>query len=184
MEHQPSPPQGGHGGTDWDRITAIAAVLIGLAAVAVSVYTVQLQREQIRAEVWPRLVLYYAGMDGEFRIANKGVGPAIIESVQLSVDGKPVRTWVEATSQLGLTDPEQLYSTLFGTVLSPGEHLAYLKPSSPEAFTQIRGQVGRMTLTVCYCSALEECWILESRKEELAAVDACPAVPAELRFND
>jgi hypothetical protein len=184
MESNPTPPQPEPAGTNWDRITAIAAVLIGLAAVVVSVYTVLLQREQIRAEVWPRLSFYYAGMDGEFRIANKGVGPAIIETVQLSVDGKPARDWAEATSLLGLTDGEQLYSTLSGTVLSPGEHLAYLLPSSPEAFAQIRGEVGRLSLAVCYCSALGECWLLESRKEELAAVDSCPTVPAELRFNN
>jgi hypothetical protein len=184
MEGNPTSLQPGPRGTDWDRITAIAAVLIGLAAVAVSVYTVLLQREQIRAEVWPRLSFYYAGMDGEFRIANKGVGPAIIETVQVSVDGKPVRDWVEATSRLGLTDAEQLYSTLSGTVLSPGEHLAYLLPSSPENFAQIRAEVGRMSLAVCYCSALADCWLLDSRQEELTAVDACPTVPVERRFNN
>jgi len=184
MESSPTLPQPEPTGTNWDRITAIAAVLIGLAAVVVSVYTVLLQREQIRAEVWPRLSFYYAGMDGEFRIANKGVGPAIIESVQLSVDGKPARNWAEATSLLGLSDDGQLYSTLSGTVLSPGEHLTYLQPSSPEAFAQIRGDVGRISLVVCYCSALGECWLLESRQEELAAVDACPTIPAEFRFNN
>lgn len=184
METEPTSPQPGQAGTNWDRITALAAVLIGLAAVVVSVYTVVLQREQIRAEVWPRLGFYYAGLDGEFRIANKGVGPAIIESVRLTVDGKPARNWVEATALLGLSDEGQIYSTLSGMVLSPGEHMAYLRPSSPEAFAQIRAEVRRMSLVVCYCSALGDCWLLESTKDDLAAVDACPVLPEDVRFND
>jgi hypothetical protein len=183
MEDRPNPPPQ-RTGPDWDRITAVAAVLIGLAAVAVSAYTVLLQREQIRAEVWPRLGFYYAGVEGEFRLANKGVGPAIIETVQVTVDEMPVRDWAEATTRLGLEDPGQLYSSLDGAVLSPGEHVSYLMPSTPQAFAEIRREAGRIAVTVCYCSALRDCWLIESRGDTLREVDSCPAVDPALRFDN
>lgn len=169
---------------DWDRITAVAAVLIGVVAVVVSVYTAMLQRQQVSAEVWPRLAFYFAGTEGEFRVANKGVGPAIIESVEIAVDGKPARNWNEVMRQLRLDDPGQRYSTLSGYVMSPGEDLPYLLPSSPEQFAAIRAQTDRLDVRVCYCSALHDCWLLESGADQLRELGQCPDVPENRRFED
>ena len=168
-------------GTDWDRITAISAVLIGLVAVAVAAYTAVLQREQIRAQVWPRLLMYNAGQAGEFRIANKGVGPAMVRSVRVQVDGKPVKDWPQALERLQLQDPDQGYSSLSGLVLSAGEDIVYLKPSSPERFVQIRKYAGkRLGIKLCYCSALNECWTTQTQATSLddmqREVARCPAM--------
>lgn len=167
-------------GTDWDRITAISAVFIGLVAVAVSAYTAILQREQIRAQVWPRLLMYNAGKLAEFRIANKGVGPAIIRSATVRVDGKPAKDWEQVQQRLRLRDPQQGYSSLSGLVLSAGEDLAYLKPSSAEHFAEIRKHSGkRLTIKICYCSALNECWTTQTYGDSLddmqREVAHCPA---------
>ena len=168
-------------GTDWDRITAISAVFIGLVAVAVSAYTAMLQREQIRAQVWPRLLMYNAGRAAEFRIANKGVGPAVIRSVRVTVDGKPAADWNQALERLGLRDPEQGYSSLNGLVLSAGEDIDYLKPSSPEHFLALRRHAGkRLGIKLCYCSVLNECWTTqtygESADDVQREVSRCPAL--------
>jgi hypothetical protein len=168
-------------GTDWDRITAISAVFIGLVAVAVSAYTAILQREQIRAQVWPRVLMYNAGTAGEFRIANKGVGPAIVRSVRVEVDKKPVGDWEKALARLGLQDEEQLYSSLSGLVLSAGEDMAYLTPSSPEHFASLRQHAGkRWRIKICYCSALNECWTTQTYGDSLDDVQReiaqCPAM--------
>jgi len=85
--------QGIRKATDRDRITAISAVLIGLVAVAA----------------------------GKFHIANKGIGPAIIRSVRVEIDGRPVRNRGQALEHLGLQDPGQVYSSLSGTALSAGD---------------------------------------------------------------
>ena len=113
--------QGIRKATDWDRITAISAVLIGLVAVVVAACTALLQREQVRAQVWPRLLMYNAGAAGKFHIANKGIGPAIIRSVRVEIDGRPVRNRGQALERLGLQDPGQVYSSLSGTALSAGD---------------------------------------------------------------
>ncbi|TKR33950.1 hypothetical protein FCE95_06680 [Luteimonas gilva] len=168
-------------GTDWDRITAISAVLIGLVAVAVSAYTALIQRQQVRAEVWPRLLMYNAGQAGEFRIANKGVGPAMVRSVRVEVDGKPAHSWGQVLERLRLQDPGQSYSSLAGLVLSAGEDLVYLKPSSHERFLELRRHAGkRLRIKLCYCSALDECWTTQTWGESLEdaqrEVARCPAM--------
>lgn len=175
-------------GTDWDRITAISAVFIGLVAVAVSAYTAILQRDQTRAQVWPRLLMYNAGALGEFRIANKGIGPAVIRSVRVEVDGKPARDWSQVLARLQLQDPDQVYSSLSGLALSAGEDLAYLKPSSPERFAQIREHAGkRLRIKVCYCSALNECWTTQTYGTSIDDVQRevahCPAMSPD-DFNN
>lgn len=174
--------------TDWDRITAISAVFIGMVAVVVSAYTAVLQRDQTRAQVWPRLLMYNAGTLGEFRIANKGVGPAVIRSVRVEVDGKPASDWSQALTRLQLQDPDHVYSTLSGLVLSAGDDVAYLKPSSPEDFARIREHAGkRMGIKVCYCSVLNECWTTQTYRtspdDVQREVARCPA-PGPGDFNN
>jgi len=51
-------------------------------------YTAYMQRQQVRAAVWP--ILEFASSNGpdiHFTLANKGVGPAIIRNVVVMVDG-------------------------------------------------------------------------------------------------
>src|SRR3569832_1502017 len=87
---------------DWDAFAAVIAALIGLLALCVSGYTAYLQRQQVRAQVWPYLEPGMSGNKRELIVFNKGVGPAIVEGVQVFVDGKPQHNWSEVFSALGL----------------------------------------------------------------------------------
>src|SRR6266705_7080886 len=89
------------------RYDAVIATLVGFLALCVSAYTAHVQRQQVRAAVWP--ILYFDSTnapDIHFTLANKGVGPAIIRHVSVKVDDQPVRNWREAMEKL----------------LGPGEH--------------------------------------------------------------
>lgn len=174
--------------TDWDRITAISAVFIGLVAVAVSAYTAVLQRQQVRAQVWPRLAMYFGGTAGEFGIANRGVGPAIVRSVRVDVDGKPVRDWKQLYQRLEFEDGEPYYSTLSGQVFSAGQDMVFLKPTTHERYAALRELAGpRFGVVICYCSALGECWTTQMRLASLddqqRPVAGCPA-PGPDDFNN
>ena len=68
---------------EWDRITAIMAVLIGACALAVSLYTAYLQNAQVRAQTWPYLQMWQSNVDRSYSISNRGVGPARIADVKL-----------------------------------------------------------------------------------------------------
>src|SRR6476659_9362378 len=90
------------------RYETIIATFVGFLALCVSGYTAYMQRQQVRAAVWPILEFDSSNApDIHFTLANKGVGPAIIRHVIVRVDGQPVRNWREAMEKL----------------LGPGEHL-------------------------------------------------------------
>src|SRR5213594_4657394 len=89
------------------RYDAVIATFVGFLALCVSGYTAYMQRQQVRAAVWPILEFDSSNApDIHFTLANKGVGPAIIRNVIVRVDGQPVRNWKEALER----------------IVGPGEH--------------------------------------------------------------
>ena len=175
---------------DWDRVTALAALSVSLVAVLVAAYTAQLQRQQVRAQVWPRLVFYNAGQLSEFHVANKGNGPAMVRSVRVLVDGKPATNWEQVYTKLGVqTAPNLPYSTLNGAVLAPGDDYMYHRPQDKAHFTALRDLADkRWSLQACYCSALDECWIAEAHPRTTAdmsrEVAACPKPDTAREFEN
>ncbi len=89
---------------NWDALAALIAALIGVLALLVSGYTAYIQRQQVRAQVWPYLLVGNYDPERAIGVLNKGVGPAIVGSVQVFVDGKPQRTWKQVFAALGLPD--------------------------------------------------------------------------------
>src|ERR1700691_118048 len=86
-----------------DLIAGLTSGFVGALALATSLYNVYLQREQVRAQVWPKITLQDAKGDGDdygISIANRGVGPADIQRMGVFVDGTPMKSWVEAFKTL------------------------------------------------------------------------------------
>jgi hypothetical protein len=116
------------------RYDAIIATFVGFLALCVSGYTAYMQRQQVRAAVWPILEFGYSNHpDIHFTLANKGVGPAIIRHVVVKVDGQPVVDWVEALRKLvGSREPRYSESDMSGRVLAADESLTIFTPHGPE----------------------------------------------------
>lgn len=174
---------------DWDRVTGVSALLVSLVAVLVAAYTAQLQRQQVRAQVWPHVIFYNAGNLGEFHVANKGMGPAMVQSVRATVDGKPVQDWTRLAGMIGLSGDGLTYSSLNGAVLAPGDDFTYLQPQTREKFDLLRAAAGqRWNVALCYCSALDECWTAESHprnpEDATREVKACPRFNSALEFEN
>ena len=105
------------------RYDAIIATFVGFLALCVSSYTAYMQRQQVRAAVWPILEFDSSNApDIHFILRNKGVGPAIIRQVIVKVDDQPVRNWREAMEKL-LGPGDHLFSEsdMNGYVLAPNE---------------------------------------------------------------
>ncbi|TKR33949.1 hypothetical protein FCE95_06675 [Luteimonas gilva] len=197
MSQAPGPPP--HADSDarvriepqrrWDAFGMIVASCIGLLALLVSGYTAYVQRQQVRAQVWPHATIAYQDQDRRVSIFNKGVGPAKLETVRITVDGKPYRNWAAVLSALGLSGAEYGHSTLSETVLSPGESLAVLIFKDPSIYARFRrGMNARGRMDFCYCSTLEECWVFEDRrapvKPVVRPVAQCPWQTATEAFTD
>ena len=83
------------------RYDAVIATFVGFLALCVSGYTAYMQRQQVRAAVWPILEYQTSNApDIHFTVANKGVGPAIIKNVIVRVDDQPMKNWAEVLEKL------------------------------------------------------------------------------------
>src|SRR5579871_6555545 len=144
---------------DWDGVAAVIAAFVGLLALCVSGYTAYLQRQQVRAQVWPYLEPGMSGNKRELTVSNKGVGPAIVQGVQIFVDAKPQHNWSEVFSALGLKYDHHIpYSTINGVVISPNDHVNQLLFENADDFNRFTSQIKRIRMKLCYCSSLGECW--------------------------
>lgn len=160
----------------------VIAALVGFLALLVSAYTAYIQREQTRAQVWPRLLVGSRPADRLIVVYDKGIGPAIIRSVQVLVDGKPQPDWHHAVEAMGLKLSElPSYSTIGSVVISPGEELHLLKFATDADFAQAMASGKQLELHICYCSVLSDCWMMNDQEKlparRVLEVASCPVDP-------
>lgn len=169
-----------------DRIMSVSAIVAAIAAVLVAAYEARINREYQRISVWPRLQQANSYVPGEpyLRIVtNVGVGPALIRSVEVSVDGKICRTWRDVTlAMIGKPMPELIYSSFHvGAVLLPDKPITVLQlPPGDDALKfseEVNGQ--RLSIRICYSSLFEECWLSDSSEDHPKAVAECRSDPAK-----
>ena len=171
------------------RYETIIATFVGLLALCVSGYTAYMQRQQVRAAVWP--ILEFDSSNGpqiRFSMSNKGVGPAIIRHVIVKVDGQPVQDWSEALDKL-IGPGEHHYSEtdISGHVFAANESVDVFIPYGPDRkslsdissplYVKMNQGRGRLSVEICYSSTLGECWILHASglaAGTTSAVDQCP----------
>jgi hypothetical protein len=163
-----------------DRIMAICAIIVAAASLTVAVYEARTNREYQKLSVWPYLRQSNAMVPGESymrNISNLGVGPALIKSVRVSVDGRPQRDWAEVSRALtGRAIPELVYSSFHsGSVLLPDKTSTVL--TIPPGDTALKfweqAQTERLSIRVCYCSLYDDCWLSDSGAEQPAPVPTC-----------
>jgi hypothetical protein len=155
------------------RYDAVIATFVGVCALCVSGYTAHVQREQVRAAVWPILEYETSNSpDIHFTVSNKGVGPAIIKNVIVRVDGQPRKNWGEVLEKLlGPGKHPVAESDMSGHVFSAGESMTILTPHdanddpltfdrSNPLWVKMNKERNRVSVEICYCSTLGECWTL------------------------
>lgn len=163
-----------------DRIVSICAIVAAIAAVGVAAYEATTNREYQRLSVWPRLQQYNSFVTGDAytrTVANYGIGPALIRTVEMTVDGKTCRTWSEVLRALtGKKLPGLIYSSLHhGIVILPGKEINTLKipPGEDAALVSQQMQTDRLAIKICYSSLYGEMWLSDSTKEEPQQVSRC-----------
>jgi hypothetical protein len=176
------------------RYETIIATLVGVSALFVSGYTAYVQRQQVRAAVWP-ILAYSTSNDPmiKFTVANKGVGPAIVRHVVMKVNGQPVHNWREALDKLlGPGQYRFTASSISGHVFSAGETMDLLEPhdfdNAPltlEKNAPLRRALDkerfRLDVEICYCSTLGECWTFHSSPDAMSTTTetrTCPDISA------
>lgn len=184
----------------WDAVAAIIASLVGFLALLVAGYTAYIARytanvqlKQVQAQVWPWLVAGNNDSTQSLDVYNKGVGPAIVRSAQVFIDGKPQTDWAHVLVALGMPPHHYTQSTLNPNVLSPGEVVPIIRFPGSDEWQQFRtAAVDRMTMKVCFCSSLGECWMYadqhpvgyKSIAQLVRPIAQCPRLPQAEIFNN
>ena len=182
------------------RIELLIATLALLASAAASIATVVQTRvvgNQLSASVWPYVSLNATLGRDDVRLdaVNDGLGPALVRSVTLRLDGRRQQNWRGAFAALArdvrASHPQH-------AVKASAEEVGGIGPTSViragESFQLIHvhaalaNQVGtpdglRFQVTMCYCSLLGQCWIaVEDSRTQPAAVSSCGPALAELDY--
>lgn len=172
----------------WDAMAAVVASLVGLLALLIAGYTAYIQRQQVSAQVWPYLMWANSDNGADYLWINKGVGPAIVKSTLVLVDGKPQRDWNAVMHSLQVAPQGYGQSTFNHNVISAGETLQWLVFKDHDQFKAFRSAARhRLDFKVCYCSTLGDCWVNDSTRSDgnsRLAVDKCPTMPEAKQFRD
>ena len=205
--HAPHAHKSGH---NWvDLVVAISALFVSVVSLGIGILhgrTMERMAEEnarlVAANSWP-FMSYAAGTattDGVtkvfMQVFNSGVGPAKIETAELTWKGvsyRSLREFLEACCNLEPASDTPFDSSLFASyVMRAGEQARFLefsKAVDPAVFSALQRAMlsPDLQLNVCYCSIFDECWQgdLTTLNLEPKHVDACvvPKVPFDGGFS-
>jgi hypothetical protein len=153
-----------------DIVIAVCALTISTLACAASILQTRVIADQLSAAVWPYVDVttnvVMAPHDNEWSVtlSNDGLGPAVLRSVVLTVDGKPLKSIDAAAWALAGVAPHSIpgatrAAEIQGSVLRPGADLVLVDARGPRLGLLAARGARRVGLQVCYCSILERCWV-------------------------
>ena len=153
----------------WGALTALG---ISALALAVGAYQTRLMQTQARASVWPYVVIGFNYADSgehqgfELHVENNGVGPAIVQSTVVKLDGKPMKHWNDVIGDLeehraGQSAQASL-SGLHGIVIPPSTNrdtdVAAIHTTDAALGKLLYEARDRLSIDICYCSIYDDCW--------------------------
>ena len=153
-----------------DLVIALCALIISSLATAASWWQSRIVAEQLSSQVWPYLTFstMYDPQYLSVEVVNDGLGPAIIRSAVLTVDGTPYPD--PAVAFLHVFKPErgsfgsQITGLSPGSVVRASGSAKLFRLNAPWAARQYAAAVGRVDFRICYCSLLENCWLISSQQ--------------------
>jgi hypothetical protein len=157
-----------------DFFIAIGALVISALTAVTLAYQTRVIGNEFAAAVWPYLNINVTyDTNGEtFQIENDGLGPALIRSAQLWVDGRKVPGWAQYISALG-ADPKLHPFFRKGTHMTMSSVDAAMTvragdvktvfllrfPTTPPMPSVLAHALG---LDLCYCSLNGSCFTLHA----------------------
>ncbi len=178
-----------------DLVIAVSAIAISTISLWVALREDRTQERLLAASVWPYLQFSTSNIVDNKNVVsldliNAGVGPARVRWLDLYYHGRPIgnpRALFSACCLPPGKSPHRhgvITEYMQHRVLVPHElvhfvamPLATFNSGEYQAFNRERL---KMYVRACYCSVLDDCWILDSREEEPSAVRNCPTADSPL----
>lgn len=160
-----------------DFVIALSALIISLVAASAAVYQTRVIAQQFSATVWP-----YVSFDvtnspwsSELDIRNDGLGPAIVRSVAITLDGKSEPTIEALLFAVATANPQAIRAVK--AAVASGSKLSFststptpglvIPANSKKMIIRLEGALlvrdfqpalKRAGLSLCYCSLTGSCW--------------------------
>lgn len=142
----------------------ISAVLINIITVAVYVYQARIMQQQQHTSAWP-YVEWLPSFNEEtyfMEISNNGIGPAIINNVQIELNGEKMES-IDLLFEklLGTSYFPHITSTIKNRVLPAGKSLRLFQINDQkwagQVFVALQKQ--SFTISICYSSIYGDSWV-------------------------
>jgi hypothetical protein len=184
-------PHHHHTGRSWlDVVLGVSAVTISFISLFLAIHNGNAMERLVEANSWPSVQTTFSTLNQDssphihLDIANKGVGPARIESLEVTYNDAPLsdgRAVLNAMLGRITTPPRPRVqtSTITHAVMAAKETITFVdfKPEeySAEDYEAMRLGVRKLNFRTCYCSVFDECWIADTAKPRPTKVKECPA---------
>lgn len=196
MTENETPPPAPAGRRDlplFEIVMGTAVLLISLVSLFVAVSANRTQERMLAASVWPSLTFATGNADADgtrqvsFDLLNRGIGPARVRWAELRYRNTAMHDTHELLAACCGPGSERLNATnsgVQGRVVGAGEWIKMLRVPPPDgdrtAYDTLSRERMNVRLRLCYCSVLDDCWVLDSTDEDPEPVKRCPAPPAVL----
>lgn len=180
-----------------DLAIAGSAILISLVSLGVAIHLGRVQARLVAANSWPFLRFWSSAdvVNGaqvvSVGISNDGAGPAILKSLVVRYQGKPIRGFVELLQACcgvptGVTKADLVgigvaqESSLIGVVRAR-ERVSMLAlertSSNVDLWQRFSAARGALTFQACYCSIVGDCWTSDLHSLDPNPVPSCHSDP-------
>lgn len=156
-----------------DFIVAMLAVVIGVCTMFVYIYQANIMSKQMHSSVWPHLQTNVSESEKGIMISvhNKGIGPALVKSTYVIVDGKTFsdsKANMDSIAML-LTGKMNLlngYTNVKDRVISANEEVRFIEITDTASVALFnKAMVGHtIRIKICYCSVYGDCWTVSGIK--------------------
>ncbi|MBO6503594.1 MAG: hypothetical protein JJ850_13685 [Kordiimonadaceae bacterium] len=162
---------------------SMLALAFSFLALLVSLYEALAVRAEQKADVWPYISISQRYNEDGYAIvvANKGVGPARIQNLQVTFNGqqfKELDNVILATLGKEKAFSYELYRTsvIDSGVMSADEEAVFFSvPWEPRTQQLAESWEQGLDVSICYCSIYEDCWQASNRTTEPREINACRA---------
>jgi hypothetical protein len=184
VEHRPQPPKSRRG---LDIVLGASAILISVISLIVAIHQGQIMDQMAQAETWPYLDFVVSNVDDagdenvSLTILNSGVGPAKIESIEVTYAGTPLRDGGDLLHRCCV--PRGVHvsynaASVPDRVLPSKEPLVLFSAQpetlQPKQLANLDAARSKIQARICYCSALDKCWVRDTTRRKAEEIAACP----------
>ena len=159
-----------------------APIVIALCALVVAIDQGEKSRKHNSLSIRPYIAVefeYTVNGGAGWKLSNYGLGPAILKSFEVDIDGISHSNWESVIQALGVVGVgENIPGVEFrvirpGLVLEASEKKKILFVEPGEFSSVLFKNNERVKIRACYCSLYDECWETERWNDEPTRVGAC-----------